>query len=139
MIRVHGEPAPQGSKRHVGGGRLIESSKKVQPWREAVVAACAHDGTAGLRLDGPLRAECVFMLARPRGHYGAHGLRPSAPASPTVKPDVDKLLRSTLDALTAASVIADDARIVDLKGKKTYALEGEPTGARITIEEAHHE
>ena len=32
------EPAPQGSKRHVGGGRLIEASKRVKPWRQAVAA-----------------------------------------------------------------------------------------------------
>ena len=37
-IKVSGEPAPQGSKRHVGGGRMIEASKKLPPWREAVRA-----------------------------------------------------------------------------------------------------
>src|ERR1700676_3259288 len=35
-ITVRGIPAPQGSKRHVGGGRMIEMSKAVGPWREAV-------------------------------------------------------------------------------------------------------
>ena len=35
-FEVYGQPAPQGSKRHVGGGRMIESSKAVAPWREAV-------------------------------------------------------------------------------------------------------
>ena len=38
---VLGTPAPQGSKRHVGGGRMVESSKLVGPWREAVKAAVA--------------------------------------------------------------------------------------------------
>lgn len=30
-IIVHGIPAPQGSKRHVGNGVLLESSKMVKP------------------------------------------------------------------------------------------------------------
>ena len=30
---VLGLPAPQGSKRHVGEGRMVESSKRVKPWR----------------------------------------------------------------------------------------------------------
>ena len=38
-IRVYGTPAPQGSKRHVGRGVMVESSKKVKPWREAVKQA----------------------------------------------------------------------------------------------------
>lgn len=44
---VYGEPAPQGSKRHVGGGRMIESSAKVKPWRQDVVAA-AREAMADL-------------------------------------------------------------------------------------------
>lgn len=33
---VFGLPAPQGSKRHVGEGRMVESSKRVKPWRRQV-------------------------------------------------------------------------------------------------------
>lgn len=29
---VLGLPAPQGSKTHVGEGRMVESSKRVKPW-----------------------------------------------------------------------------------------------------------
>ena len=39
---VHGLPAPQGSKRHVGKGVMVESSKYVKPWREAVKAETAE-------------------------------------------------------------------------------------------------
>ena len=40
-INVLGTPAPQGSKRHVGRGIMVESSRLVGPWREAVKAAVA--------------------------------------------------------------------------------------------------
>ena len=36
---VRGIPGAQGSKRHVGHGVMIESSKKVKPWRSDVKAA----------------------------------------------------------------------------------------------------
>lgn len=48
-----GAPAPQGSKRHVGRGVLIESSSKVRPWRETVKAAAP---VVPRPLDGPLAA-----------------------------------------------------------------------------------
>ena len=32
-FNVIGIPGAQGSKRHVGNGVMVESSKKVKPWR----------------------------------------------------------------------------------------------------------
>lgn len=105
-IIVRGMPAPQGSKRHVGNGVMLESSKKVKPWRQDVVAAAVEARNGAPPLDGPLRARIVFTLPKPK----------SAPKRkrtyPDKKPDLSKLLRSTEDALTNAGVIADDARIV---------------------------
>ena len=41
---VLGLPAPQGSKTHIGNGRMVESSKRVKPWRRQVAAAYVdHD------------------------------------------------------------------------------------------------
>lgn len=113
---VMGTPAPQGSKKYVGRGVMVESSKKVAPWREAVVTQAQRDGLAGQRLDGPLVASMAFYFPRPKGHFGtgrnADVLKPGAPARPTGAPDLSKLIRSTEDALTQAAVIVDDARIV---------------------------
>ena len=39
FIPVIGIPAPQGSKRHVGHGIMIENSKRVKPWRQDVKEA----------------------------------------------------------------------------------------------------
>lgn len=129
VVRVVGDPAPQGSKRHVGNGRMIESSRKVGPWRVMVAwyAADAARDARWQRPDGPISVEVVFTLPRPK----------SAPKSrlwPDRRPDVDKLLRSTFDALTEAGVIRDDAQVVKVFASKLYALDGEPTGAHIRIE-----
>ncbi|HZJ30733.1 MAG TPA: RusA family crossover junction endodeoxyribonuclease [Vicinamibacterales bacterium] len=59
-------------------------------------------------------------------------LAPSAPALPRGKPDIDKLARSTLDALSGI-VFDDDARVASLELRKVYAAPGDE-GATITVE-----
>jgi len=126
-IIVHGTPAPQGSKRHVGRGVMIESSKKVKPWREAVKWA-AIEVLIGRGFDGPVTVEVDFYFIHPKT-----GKRRSAHS---VKPDIDKLLRSTFDALTDAGVFEDDSRICSVQARKHYANEWSPVpaGAVIRVE-----
>lgn len=137
-IHVDGTPAPQGSKRHVGRGILVESSKLVKPWRAAVAAAAQASNLAGLMLNGPIQVRMSFYLRRPAGHFGKRGLLPSAPPRPDRKPDLDKLVRSTLDGLaTDGCVIADDARIVSIRASKHYCTDDRPMpGADIWVGQA---
>jgi crossover junction endodeoxyribonuclease RusA len=136
-IDVLGLPAPQGSKRHVGRGILVESSTKVGPWREAVVAATTNQGYANLMLDGPVSVDVSFYFPRPKGHYRADGsLKDSAPFTHSTTPDIDKVLRSTLDALVQAAVIVDDSRVQSVDARKLYATTDRPPGALIFVEGA---
>lgn len=128
-FHVYGDPAPQGSKRHVGKGVMVESSKKVKPWRIAVT-----DAAMQIRrdlLDEPLVADMVFTFLRPRAHYrtgrNAHLLRDNAPARPMGKPDVSKLIRSTEDALSGV-LYRDDSRITEY-GRLLKVYAGEDTDA----------
>ncbi|MFF4417515.1 RusA family crossover junction endodeoxyribonuclease [Streptosporangium sp. NPDC001559] len=126
-VVVYGTPGPQGSKRHVGDGRLIESSKKVAPWRasvrqaavEATDPACAALGLVEWEpLDQPLIVEMAFTL-----HRGKTVKRPHH----TTYPDLSKLIRSTEDALTAAGIWADDARVVRYHNpRKLYVGDTDP-------------
>lgn len=110
-IVVHGDPAPQGSKKfvgmHGGHGMLVESSKRVKPWRQDVVAAAKEVMETNKPVDGALVVRMIFTLSKPA----------SAPKRrrtwPNKKPDVSKLARSTEDALVTAGAISDDARIVE--------------------------
>ena len=148
-ITAYGVPAPQGSKRAFavrgkGGvptGRVavIESSHdRVKSWRQAVIDAAL--GAGWPQLAGPLSVAAVFALPRPKSHYrtgrSAGQLRDSAPAWPSGAPDLDKLLRSTMDALTAAGLWADDAQVTEYSRlAKTYAGSGplNVPGAVITV------
>lgn len=134
-IQVNGVPAPQGSKRHVGGGRMVESSKAVGPWREAVRAETQRQCATPIAA-GPVDLTVVFWLPRPRGHYGVNGLRPSAPGKPDRRPDLDKLMRAVLDGIVAGGAIHDDAQIVILHAIKRYAGSGQPPGCLIQASEA---
>jgi crossover junction endodeoxyribonuclease RusA len=125
---VFGTPAPQGSKRHVGHGVMVESgSARLKPWREAVKTAAldAIDETEWQTLTGPVHLLLIFQVARPLGHFGtgrnAALLKPSAPLWPGVRPDLDKLTRSTCDALKDAGVYRDDSLVVMLDVSKVYA------------------
>ena len=138
VITVYGIPGPQGSKKPKGlrvtkngnlVSTLVESSAKVEPWRQDVRAAALKvTGTRWAPLDGPLALHVVFTSMRPKGHYrtgrNAYLLRDSAPARPDVRPDISKLIRSTEDALTSAGTWADDSRVVEIFAEKRFANEG---------------
>lgn len=117
VITVHGTPAPQGSKRHVGRGVMVESSQLVKPWREAVKHALLLVPTSQ-RIDGPVAVEVTFTLKKPA----------SAPKTrvtwPQRRPDLDKLLRSTFDALSDADVWGDDSQVVEVTARKVFPDEG---------------
>ncbi|MEW2250450.1 RusA family crossover junction endodeoxyribonuclease [Streptomyces sp. NPDC006975] len=134
QLTVYGTPGPQGSKNRNAAGALYESSAKVKPWRDAVKSAALdalHHDDAWRPLDGPVLLDLVFSLRRPKGHYGsgrnAGQLKPSAPYYPISKPDLDKLVRATQDALKDAGVLADDSCVTDVRTAKRFVLTGDDT------------
>lgn len=144
-LSVDGTPAPKGSNRAmVRGGRavFVPGGSKVnqaalKSWDVAVRDAALLElgaRTSPVFVGVPLAVSVVFRLARPGGHWSKRhggGLLPSAPLHPGVKPDVDKLARSTLDSLSGL-VFDDDARIVRLTVAKEYAAPGRE-GADISV------
>jgi crossover junction endodeoxyribonuclease RusA len=129
---VTGRPAAQGSKRHLGKGVMVESSRYIHPWRADVKMAAMESTPLNWNQDAPFNLTITFLLARPKGHYSVKGLKSSAPATPSGRVgDLDKLLRSTLDAMTGI-VFADDCQVVTMFAAKRYAMPGEQTGAIIT-------
>ena len=124
-------PAPQGSKRHVGGGRMVESSPRLKPWREAVRQEALATGLAVT--DEPIYLHLLFRFHRPKGHHNSKGqIKPSAPTTHITRPDIDKLCRSTLDGLTGV-LFHDDSQVAFLVASKEYALPGELEGCQIEI------
>lgn len=128
LCRIYGRPAPQGSKSAaVVNGRAVmwESSKTVKAWRSRVAAELAQayfgDRRDPIPAHQPVRVIINFTLA--------HSPR-SKLSEPTAKPDLDKLTRAILDALTASLVIADDSQVTQLLLSKSF---GREPGAEIGV------
>lgn len=123
---AYGIPRPQGSKRHVGNGRLVEASN-VKPWRAAIADAVFRSfvQTGDERsFTEPVIVYATFFLPRPKSVKRA---------LPSVPPDVDKLQRALGDALSIdAGVVEDDSLIVQWVASKHYADSHEP-GVRVAI------
>jgi Holliday junction resolvase RusA-like endonuclease len=131
---AYGTPAPQrstqafairrgskarGTLEYTGQVTLQEMSKNVDPWRKAVATAVvnaiqlqtAHDRWAGV-LTGPVEVRITFAL-----HRGKSVRRPW----PTVTPDLDKLVRSTLDGISMGGAWTDDKLATRILTEKVYA------------------
>lgn len=128
-VRVPGRCPPKGSARSFAirrGGAFTGATVTVQGNAASLAewaARCALEArTMGVPLAaGPWRCSCSFAFERPKAHRRAGGaLRPDAPVAPTGRPDLDKLLRTVLDALTGIAW-ADDSQVVLLDGCKMYA------------------
>ena len=111
---------------------MIESSLKVKPWRQAVIDQIAKAGYDTLRIDAPVAVRITFLFTRPKSHFLKAGLRPNAPTYKTSTPDIDKLCRSTYDALVQGGMLKDDSRIVIQHTQKVY---WEWSGAMISVDE----
>jgi len=140
-LTVYGVAQPAGSKRafyNKSAGRVLvtDANKKARPWKAEVVAAARTAMLAesvtetGVLVDGPLMLTLTFYAPRPRGHFGAKGVKPSAPDWPIVRPDVLKLARGVEDACTGV-IWRDDAQIVVENLRKEY---GEPARVEVAVE-----
>jgi Holliday junction resolvase RusA-like endonuclease len=145
-FEVLGIPAPKGSvsaginsftgRAFVVAGGKKATRDKMKAWttcvREAAIALLGNDRQSPLFVDRPLVVDVVFRMPRPAKHWSKKGgLLPSAPKFPHHKPDRDKLLRNTCDALTGL-VYDDDCRPCDGRTRKEYATPGRE-GATITV------
>jgi Holliday junction resolvase RusA-like endonuclease len=139
-IIVEGVPAPKGSFRISSRGRgrkpiVRKDSPKTDAWEERVAWA-ARAAMQGKKqyANTPLAVTIYFRMPRPDGHYRHMSIVSSKRAAvPCVKPDIDKLLRSTFDPMEGI-VFDQDSRIIWVKAHKGYVQEGETPGAVITVE-----
>lgn len=99
--------------------RIVHNnSAELTAWRNKVAV---HAVAAGLRpIEGAVMVTISFFYERPKT---------VSRALPTVPPDLDKQIRSILDALTGVAYV-DDGQVVAISATKEYGQ----AGARITVE-----
>lgn len=128
-FEVLGQPAGQGSKRHVGNGVMIEASKNLKPWRSAVADAARDVADGHPFADGPLTLDVTFRFPMPKSRRKA--IRDAGECPKVSAPDLDKLVRGVGDALKIGGLIRDDALIAEVSARKVEVVGW--TGAVITI------
>lgn len=139
---VPGEPVPQGSTRAfvTNSGKAVTTTSnrdRLAGYRADLVEAATRAMREQGREDGyaAARVFVTFCLQRPKSHYGsgrnANQRKPSAPAYPARRPDVDKLARACLDAMTIAGIWQDDAEVISLTAHKRYADGGSSTTVTV--------
>jgi Holliday junction resolvase RusA-like endonuclease len=112
-----------------GRAILTSNNKKMKPYRQEVAntamtaafeAGCLHLPMAGKH--EPVKLSLKFYFARPVSI-------PKKRTEIVVKPDIDKIIRATADALTGI-LYADDAQIVEMNASKHY---GTPERVEVSI------
>ena len=123
VVIVRSAGAPQGSKKNLGNGVMIESSQRVKPFRQDVKYAAAEVIPADWDRAADMAVKVDFHFRRPQSHLTSKGaLTKKAPLYPIGRNigDLDKLCRSLLDALTGV-VFHDDSQVIDLVSRKRYS------------------
>jgi len=138
-IFVPGKAVAKGSKtafyaKALGRAMVVESNAKRQkPWASRI-SFNAKSAMSGAPVTCAVSVGLVFTIHRPKSHYrtgrNAALLRSSAPPYPTCKPDLDKLTRCALDALTGI-VYHDDSQVCWQLISKRY---GAAEGVEIVVE-----
>jgi crossover junction endodeoxyribonuclease RusA len=130
-FQVLGHPAPKGSVAFTRGNYARHDSPRLGAWTAAVKSSALELGTQCPWFEtGPVRVAIVFLL--PMGvtwktkrkvamHHAFHAQ----------SPDIDKLFRSTLDAMTGVCFV-DDSQVAEIEGTKRWAP-AEEAGAHITV------
>jgi len=118
---VKGRPVPQGSMKFIRPGVMIHSrSQDLALWRADIARNAELFGFKPIA--SAVKVELDFVMARPKS---------SKRIFPSVKPDLDKLIRAVLDGLTGVAY-EDDSQVILIQSSKTY---GEKQGVWIGIEQ----
>lgn len=122
-FRVDGQPKPQGSKKgfvtKTGKVALVETAgKPLKDWRTTLTLSARQAATDAhwKPLEGPIGVTVTFHMPKPaKPRWWA----------PAVRPDLDKLTRAVLDAITTAGNIwTDDSQVTELTARKEYGTPG---------------
>ena len=134
QITILGDPKAQKRARACNVGRYINiydpSSKEKRNLLKII-----QDKAPEKPFTNPLALTIYYFMSRPKGHYGtgknAGKLKDNAPVQHSKKPDLDNLIKLTIDAMNKV-FFYDDSQIYKLTTSKVY---DEKPRTEILIEE----
>jgi Holliday junction resolvase RusA-like endonuclease len=114
---VEGNPVTQGSMKVINGRVLHSRGEALILWRTMIALAARKAGA--FPVPNPVEMTIEFRLPRPKTVKRD---------LPYVAPDLDKLIRAVLDALTGIAYV-DDGQVVTINSSKVY---GDP-GVSVSV------
>jgi Holliday junction resolvase RusA-like endonuclease len=143
---VYGKPVQMGSKKAFvpkGWKRAIitdDNGDKRKQWAGAVSQEAAAVMAGRDLIPGKVLLKVDFYFARPKSHYrsgkNAHLLKDDAPEWHIQTPDLDKLERCLLDAMTGV-VYRDDAQVCAVHKGKYWTTEQARAEVTVMADETH--
>lgn len=100
-----------------------QNENDLKKWQRMFRTAVMDEAAPQVLTDG-VEVRATMVIARPVSAKRPH---------PTVAPDLDKQVRTLLDALSGGFVMKDDAQVVALDVVKRYARPGEPAGVEVEV------
>jgi hypothetical protein len=133
-----GQPRARAFARKMGANYVARmyDGGTADDWKESVWCGLRDEinKTGWEFTDQPLHVALVFLMPRPKSHFGSKGLKESAPRYHTAKPDIDNLCKLVFDVITRSEVIwRDDSQIIACIAEKRYAAPNEHSGCVVTI------
>jgi Holliday junction resolvase RusA-like endonuclease len=117
-FRADGIPVPQGSMKVINGRVLHSQGSALAVWRSTIAWSAKQAGA--IPIADPIQMTLVFIMPRPKTVKREF---------PSVAPDLDKLIRAALDALTGVAYL-DDGQVVEIHAHKIY---GSSPGLEIRL------
>ena len=133
-----GQPRPRAFARKMGSVHVARfyDSDVADVWKRAVMLAIMQAAKVGNGWHFTSEAVSVslnFAMPRPKSHFGAKGLKPSAPVHHVGKPDADNTCKLILDQITRSGCVwRDDSQVVSLTVHKFWAT-GAEQGCSVSI------
>lgn len=132
---VYGVAQPKGNMRAFARRGMkfpivTDSNRGIRSWSQLVAEGASRaleTSIAPRQLQGAVRIAIAFYLPRPKRLQ-----KRGVPAAHLTAPDLDKLIRGVLDALTAVA-FRDDAQVTELIAAKLYADPHDAPHATITV------
>ena len=129
---VMGVPVSQGSMKAFvikGTNRAVVThgkTKELMAWRLQIAHQTGKARPEDWQMeDSAIWLEVVFVLPRPKS-------LPKRVIHDIKRPDLDKLLRALLDAMTGV-LYKDDSQVIDIHAVKQYSEPGKATGVIVKV------
>ena len=122
IFSVAGLPVPQGSLKMMNGNIVHVKDKELRAWRTDIGNTAKSCGVEIAQKETGIIIDLMFCLPKPKS------VKRSIPST---RPDLDKLIRGVLDALTGIAYV-DDGQVVEITASKIYSTYN---GVKIGIEQ----